>query len=253
MTDARRVDYDDHQHRVYSRARPLLPENAERWSEVFRRHLPARGAIVDVGSGTGIYTALLARALDAEVTGVEPSKGMRSVAEREQADPRVRYLPGRAEELPLADASCDAVLLSNVIHHVKDRDATTAELGRVLRPGGAVLVRGALRDTLAGGPHWHFFPAALALALDTTPSVDDVVDLFTGAGFELVATEQVHQPTAYSLRDFTDKIAMRAISYLELIDDDLFEAGMRQLRAAADAETEPRPVMERVDVVVLRS
>src|SRR4051794_2293857 len=139
MSDRRRVDYDDHQYRVYSRARPLLPENAERWGALFRRHLPAGGTIVDVGSGTGTYTALLADSLGAEVIGVEPSAGMRSVAEAEQTRPRVRYVPGRAEELPLPDASCGGALLSNVIHHITDIPVAARELARVLRPGGALL------------------------------------------------------------------------------------------------------------------
>ncbi|MEA2443149.1 MAG: hypothetical protein QOJ12_441, partial [Thermoleophilales bacterium] len=198
MTDWRRVDYDDHQYRVYSRARPLLPENAERWGAIFRRHLPAGATIVDVGSGTGTYTALLADTLGAEVTGVEPSQGMRSVAEAEQPRPGVRYVAGRAEDLPLGDASCDGALLSNVIHHIPDLPAAAAELHRVLVPGGALLVRGALRDSLERMPMFEYFPEALEIAIATAPSDADAIGALAEAGFEGVARERVEQPTAYS-------------------------------------------------------
>jgi ubiquinone/menaquinone biosynthesis C-methylase UbiE len=252
MTNWRRVDYDDHQYRVYSRARPLLPENAERWGAIFRRHVPAGATIVDVGSGTGIYTALLADSLGAEVVGVEPSTGMRSVAEAEQARPGVRYLAGRAEALPLADASCDAALLSNVIHHIEDLPAAAGELRRVLRPGGVVLARGALRDRLRRMPHFEYFPEALEIAIATSPRDQDAIDTITSAGFEEIARERVEQLMARSLSEFADKLALRAISHLELLDDDLFEAGLRRLREAAAAETEPTPVMETMDLVVFR-
>jgi ubiquinone/menaquinone biosynthesis C-methylase UbiE len=252
MTDRRRVDYDDHQYRVYSRARPLLPENAERWGAIFRRHLPAGATIVDVGSGTGIYSALLADALGAEVIGVDPSAGMRSVAEAEQPRPRVRYVAGRAEELPLPDGSCDAALLSNVIHHIQDLPAAAAELRRVLRPGGAVLVRGALRDALEQMPHFEYFPEALEIALATSPRDQDAIDTIADAGFHEIARERVDQPTAQSLSEFADKLALRAISHLELLDDELFEAGLRRLREAAAAESDPTPVIETMDLVVFR-
>jgi ubiquinone/menaquinone biosynthesis C-methylase UbiE len=252
MSDRRRVDYDDHQYRVYSRARPLLPENAERWGALFRRHLPPGGTIVDVGSGTGTYTALLADALGADVIGIEPSAGMRSVAEAEQTRPRVRYVPGRAEELPLPDASCDGALLSNVIHHIADIPVAAAELARVLRPGGVLLVRGALRDALEQMPHFEYFPEALEIAIATSPSDAEAIEAITDAGFEEIARQRVEQPTARDLSEFADKLALRAISHLELLDDELFEAGLRCLRDAAAAEITPTPVMETMDLVVFR-
>jgi ubiquinone/menaquinone biosynthesis C-methylase UbiE len=248
-----RVDYDDHQHRVFSRARALLPENAKLWSAIFRDWFGEAESVVDVGAGVGIYSSLLADALPAaRVIAVEPSDGMRDAARREHPHPRVRYLAGAAERLPIDDASCDGALFSNVLHHVDDRAAAAAEAHRVLRPGGCVMARGSLRDALRLNPHWSFFPAALDIAERQMPTVAEVVDVFGAAGFEQVACEVVDQPAARSLAEFAERIALRAISSLELLDDDLFEEGLRRLRAAAAAETEPQPVMEKLDLVVLR-
>ncbi|MEA2444634.1 MAG: hypothetical protein QOJ12_1926, partial [Thermoleophilales bacterium] len=46
--------------------------------------------------------------------------------------------------------------------------------------------------------------------------------------------------------------ALRAISYLELLDDELFDAGLRRVREAAAADTDPKPVIETMDLVVFR-
>jgi ubiquinone/menaquinone biosynthesis C-methylase UbiE len=253
MPVERRVDYDEHQHRVFSRARAVLPENRRRWGAIFRSWMRGAQTVVDVGAGVGHYSTVLADALDgAQVIAVEPSEKMRAVAAAEHRHPRVRYDAGSAEELPLDDWSADAALLSNVIHHVHDPTAATAELYRVLRPGGTVVLRGSLREALRRNPHWRFFPEALAIAESQMPTVSEAVALFTDAGFDHVATDLIEQPTAPDLKAFAERIALRAISSLELLDDELFERGLTELRAAAAAETEPKPVMELMDLVVLR-
>jgi ubiquinone/menaquinone biosynthesis C-methylase UbiE len=52
----------------------------------------------------------------------------------------MRYVRARAEELPFGDASYDVVSSFNALDHVEDPDAAIAELRRVLRPGGTLLL-----------------------------------------------------------------------------------------------------------------
>jgi ubiquinone/menaquinone biosynthesis C-methylase UbiE len=252
---ARRVNYDDRQHAVYSAGRSLTPALAEFWTEILARYIRAadRPAVVDVGCGIGMYSRLIAEAFDATVTGVDPSARMLEVAAREYAHPRVRYVAGSAEELPLADASCDVAFLSNVLHHVEDRAACARELRRVVRRGRLVLLRGTLPGDLggAGVPFIDFFPTALEIDRGRVPSLDEVRAMFAG-GFEEVAHEPVRQETTASFREYYERVSTRAISTLELIDDEEFEEGMARMRAVAEQETEPRPVFERVDLLVLR-
>ncbi len=112
---------------AYGRARPSYPAAAVDWL------LPAQARqVLDLGAGTGQLTrGLLDRGLD--VTAVEPSDGMR--AELHRVLPGVRCLPGRAESIPLPDASMDAVLVAQAWHWV-DGPRAAAEVARVLRPGG---------------------------------------------------------------------------------------------------------------------
>jgi SAM-dependent methyltransferase len=113
---------------VYARSRPGYPEQALDWL------LPEHAdAVLDLGAGTGKLTAQLAgRGL--AVTAVEPSDRMRAELEAE-LDDRVTALPGRAEEIPLPDASVDAVLVAQAWHWV-DPARAVPEVARVLRPGG---------------------------------------------------------------------------------------------------------------------
>src|SRR5205807_5694414 len=107
--------------------------------------------------------------------------------------------------------------MSHVLHHVQDRGACVAELRRVLRPGGLVLVRGALRESLPQIGFLEFFPSARAIDEERMPAAGDVVALFARADFEHIATEQVEQESAPSMRVYCERVSRRAIPTLELI------------------------------------
>ena len=56
----------------------------------------------------------------------------------DRGDDHVHLVQGRAESLPFADASFDAVTFTYLLRYVDDPAATLAELARVLRPGGSM-------------------------------------------------------------------------------------------------------------------
>jgi ubiquinone/menaquinone biosynthesis C-methylase UbiE len=247
-----RVDYDQRQWAVYEQGRQLSPERKDLWIRVFARYIDrsTRPTILDLGSGTGIYSELLAESFAARVVGVEPSERMRAIAERQHQHSQVRYLRGAAEQIPFPDNSCDVALLSNVLHHLRDIDACSNELERVVRRGGLILLRGSLRGARVA--FLDYFPTAEPIALEQSPPVEDVIAAFTQKNLEHVATERIEQQTAPSLRSFYERVRLRAISTLELISDAEFEAGIARMKHAADREDPPRPVVEEVDLVVLR-
>ena len=118
---------------AYAEHRPGYAEAAVRWAlDPVRECQPVR--VADVGAGTGKLTATLI-GLGAEVTAVEPDPQM--LAALRQAMPAVRSVPGSAEEIPLPDASLDAVLAAQAMHWF-DMDRALPEIARVLRPGGVL-------------------------------------------------------------------------------------------------------------------
>jgi SAM-dependent methyltransferase len=118
---------------AYAEHRPGYAEAAVRWAlEPVLDHQPVR--VADVGAGTGKLTATLV-SLGAEITAVEPDPQM--LAELRRAMPAVSSVPGSAEEIPLPDASLDAVLAGQAMHWF-DMDRALPEIARVLRPGGVL-------------------------------------------------------------------------------------------------------------------
>lgn len=104
------------------------------------------GAIVaDIGSGTGISSALFLNA-GCRVFGVEPNDAMRRAADqRLGANARFTSINGAAEATTLAPASVDLVAAGQAFHWFKP-DATAEEFKRILRPSGWITVFWNTRD-----------------------------------------------------------------------------------------------------------
>jgi ubiquinone/menaquinone biosynthesis C-methylase UbiE len=137
----------------YDRYRPAPPRAALDW--LLQNRV---GVALDVGAGTGARTRLLQKRAQ-HVIAVEPDPRMRAVIARRL--PQARLLEGRAEALPLPNASVDAVLISDAWHWM-DPQRAVPEIARVLRSAG---VNKAKRDaslqlpgTAVGGPWLDRFP-----------------------------------------------------------------------------------------------
>jgi hypothetical protein len=113
-------------------------------SEALARHVAIDDRdVVDVGCGPGGFAVAMA-ARGARVTGVEISEGQLAAARERVRDDHVEVAlaVGRAEDLPLRDASMDLVVFMRSLHHVPVQRMGDAlrETRRVLRPGGAVWI-----------------------------------------------------------------------------------------------------------------
>jgi SAM-dependent methyltransferase len=252
-----RVDYD-RMAPDYLEGRALPPDGMAPWRAAIRPWLPAgragRSPVLDLGAGTGQFAAAIAGWFGVEVVAVEPSAGMRAQAARNR-HPRVSWVGGRAERLPLRDGACAWAWVSTVVHHLDDLAAAAAELGRVLAPAGPVLVRQAFPARLEGITLYsRFFPAAGACLVEQggLPTVEQVSAAFAGAGFGVEALQTVAQVSAPSLAVYRDKVRRRADTGLRLLPDDQFAAGLAALDRAVEAETSPTPVVDRLDLLVLR-
>ena len=101
-----------------------------------RAGAPAAATVLDLGAGTGKLTRLLVAAFG-RVVAVEPAEAMRRLLET--LCPEAEALAGTGQEVPLADASVDAVFAAQAFHWFDDERAV-AEIVRVLRPGGALVL-----------------------------------------------------------------------------------------------------------------
>ena len=249
----KRVDYDEGQHAVYARGRQMAPEARARWMARFAKHLPARRplTIVDLGSGVGRLTPALADAFGGPVHGVEPSRRMREIAEATASHPAVRYLEGEAARIPAPDASLDAVLMFLSFHHVPDRAAGAAEIARVLKPGGRVLVRSPFSDRMTGGWWQRFFPRALEIEKQMFPTLAEVTDVFAAVGLTPLALVEVTEVYAANETEAAEKLRLRAISTFEHMSEAEIEEGFARLDAHLAHGADATPSTGQSDLLVL--
>ncbi len=124
----------------YDRYRPSPPPQALDWLIP-----PGATAVLDLAAGTGAVTReIMARnPRPARVVAVEPDERMRAVLAARCAGAEV--LDGQGEDIPLPDASVDAVLISAAWHWL-DPERAVPEITRVLRVGGTLGVMWTSRD-----------------------------------------------------------------------------------------------------------
>jgi ubiquinone/menaquinone biosynthesis C-methylase UbiE len=145
-------------------------------------------SVLDLGAGTGTLAILAKRAVgrSGTVCGVDPSPEMvaraRSKAARARA--QIRFENAAAQALPFADRSFDLALSTMMLHHLgrAARRELAAELRRVVRPGGRVLIVDFARSAPKGGGfgrhfrhrHGHVDPSEIAGLLEEAgfPSIE---------------------------------------------------------------------------------
>jgi SAM-dependent methyltransferase len=145
----------------YERGRPGWPRGVVEIVEV-----APTATVLDLGAGTGKLTRLLVAAFD-RVVAVEPADAMRQMLL--EMCPGVEALSGSAEAIPLPDATADAVFAAQSFHTF-DATRAIAEIARVLRPGGAIV----LLWNLPAGPWQPSAAEAEAVPEERMPNVDYV-------------------------------------------------------------------------------
>jgi len=173
---------------------------------------PAR--ILDVATGTADFAIAAARLDPGAIVGVDIARGMLDVGRAKIAarklDRLITLQTGEAERLPFPDAAFDAAIVAFGVRNFEDLDAGLAEMGRVLRPGGTIVVlefsrprafpfrqiylayfRGLmplLGRVISGHPTAYAYLAASVMAF---PEGDDFCAILARAGFASAAAERL--------------------------------------------------------------
>jgi SAM-dependent methyltransferase len=246
-----RITYDRSTAAAFKAVRELPRERLGEWRDAVERHLrPSPGmTIVDIGAGTGAFSAAFTDWFGVTVIAVEPSDAMRA---RIPQRPAIRALEGDADALPLPDASGDAAWLSLVVHHIPDLRVAAREIRRVLRPGAPVLIRQGFPGRVDGVELVRWFPET-ARTVDTYPSVAHTCEAFAAAGFRCATLEQVSETYPGTLADLLDQLDTfrRADTTLRRLTDDEFARGKDRLRRTV-LRGEERERTNRLDLLVVR-
>jgi demethylmenaquinone methyltransferase/2-methoxy-6-polyprenyl-1,4-benzoquinol methylase len=130
---------------TYDRYARLLSLGQDpRWRRflVARLELRSDAQVLDVATGTGAVALELVGQYGCSVVGIDRSAEMLGVARARVAArglaSKIELREARAEALPFADASFDALTVTYLLRYVDDPAATLRELARVVRPGGTM-------------------------------------------------------------------------------------------------------------------
>lgn len=248
-----RIDYTDRA-AAYRSARTLPPAVLAPWADAVRPIADSMvsatpGIVVDLGAGPGGFLDPLAEWFGRVVVAVEPSPAMRAEAIAAGTAKQFASIGGRAEQLPLADATVSVAWLSTVVHQFDDLAAAASELRRVVRPDGRVLIRGFFGDGTLTGLFSHF--PGIERSAATFPRTDDVAATFERAGFARREVIDVNERWTFELEAWTERVrSVRHVdSALRPLADDEIEAGIASVHARY-ADT-PGPVVSETTLRLL--
>ena len=95
--------------------------------------------VLDIASGEGYGSEMLSRTA-AHVYGVDKDAASIAHAERKYSSDKISFRHGTCENIPLPDASVDIVVSFETLEHTNEHDIVLAEMKRVLRPKGLLLI-----------------------------------------------------------------------------------------------------------------
>ncbi len=128
-------------------------------SEHYHRYLLALGHcagkdVLDVASGEG-YGSFCLGQVAASVIGVDANAAAVEFANANYLSERVSFKQGRAQKLPIADASIDVVVSFETLEHFAEHDEFAAEVLRVLRPDGLLIISSPNRTVYTEEANYH--------------------------------------------------------------------------------------------------
>lgn len=149
MTEAQvREQYDQLATRYDQRWRRYV-SNTLSFLKVWAQIAPT-DLVLDVACGTGEFERLILNENPAQnMVGVDISDEMLTIAQQKlQAYPNTAFFPASVTNLPLADQSFDVVVSASSFHYFDDSGAALAEMKRVLKPNGKVIILDWCKDYL---------------------------------------------------------------------------------------------------------
>ena len=106
--------------------------------------------VLDIGTGTGDFIKLILPVFpeSVHITGIDPSGEALAEARREITSANVEFMRMEGEKLNFDDQTFDVVCLSNAMHHLANPEKTLAEMKRVVKAGGWLVIAELVSDGL---------------------------------------------------------------------------------------------------------
>lgn len=188
---------------------------------------------VDLGCGTGLFSAGLARHADG-VACVDPSEAM---LRNLRLPHGVHHVPVLASAEEIASGAVrlpfdhvDAILVKEAIHHVQDRETVLAGLAGLLAPGGRLLI--VMLPTTISYP---LFKDALDAFQANQPDPADIAAAMEAAGLDVTLTYDSYR-LAFPRDRYLAMVRSRYMSLLSLFSDSELESGIAEIEGTHTEE-----------------
>jgi SAM-dependent methyltransferase len=226
----------------YDKTRAVSDETMDRTITLLASELRDRGRVLDVGVGTGLLALRLHEA-GIPVSGLDLSAPMLAkLVEKAGGAPPFPLLIGDATTMPFADRAFGAAYLRWVLHLIPDWRTALAEMARVVRPGGVLVVSLGAFDEVGAAVRARFSEIT---GLSTDPvglmwSNHEALDAeLEGMGLRLRVLPTIPEEEEEPLGSFLDAIEEGRWSWTWHVPEDARVDAVRELRPWAEERFGP--------------
>ena len=201
--------------------------------------------VLDVGTGSGNFLAVLKSTFpNAKITGIDPNS--EAIKEGSEKFPDVQFIKMGAEDIDFLDGYFDVATISMALHHLPDIEKSLAEMQRVVKSGGWIIVNELFSDNLNPAQKvqkmYHHLGSEidriLGISHNETFKKDEILRLVTDSGidiqfhFEFTKEENLIS-TNGELEERVEKIKVRLESIKEYSEYKLLKPQIEEFRTSA--------------------
>lgn len=201
-------------------------------------------SMLDVGCGTGGYSIPLAKQFAIKLTGIDVSKEMLERARSKHSNGN--WILGDIESINFEENSFDVVLMSYVLHHMRDYKRTLKTVYKILKSAsGLLFIVTDDHDQFYSSFYHKYIPKIMEIDLNRFPKVNELCNYLRSINFK-VRVKKVRHKQYISCEEDIEKLIeqgkARYFSTLTLLTDKELDEGLKRMKRALNRELKSGPI-----------
>lgn len=215
---------------TYDQSRSIAEENIKMWLDPVSEECTKNAKLADLGCGTGRFAIPLAYKYGFQVTGIDKSEAMLTVARKKDILNKICWEIRDLEYVNKKKGKYNVLFMSHLLHHITNKKTFLSGCYNLLFDGGKIFIRHGAMDQIEDDVEHTFFPGALEIDRKRTLYTDQLETLLKAAGFLTIYTIKMKQNTYKDPMDHYARISLKCTSVLTLISENEFAAGLKRLK-----------------------